>query len=65
MLEAVADGKFDGIEKLITRRISLEDFVEKGINALIHERDEQGGSIRYVHMVQRAVLTKILDGSLQ
>ena len=65
MLEAVADGKFDGIEKLITRRISLEDFVEKGINALIHERDEQGLSIRYVHMVQCAVLTKFLDGALQ
>ena len=65
MLEAVADGKFDGIEELITRRISLEDFVEKGIKALIHERDEQGESIRYVHEVRCAVLTIFLDGVLQ
>ncbi|RDX52373.1 alcohol dehydrogenase GroES domain protein [Lentinus brumalis] len=40
MLDAVAEGKFKGLEDLITRRIGLEDFVEKGIRALIHEKDQ-------------------------
>ncbi|KAI0704212.1 alcohol dehydrogenase GroES domain protein [Cerioporus squamosus] len=40
MLDAVAEGKFKGLENLITRRIGLEDFVEKGIHALIHEKDQ-------------------------
>ncbi|KAI0752576.1 alcohol dehydrogenase GroES domain protein [Daedaleopsis nitida] len=39
MLQAVAEGKFGGLENLITRRIGLEDFVEKGIKALINEKD--------------------------
>ena len=42
MLRAVAEGKFNGLENLITRRIGLEDFVEKGIHALIHEKDQHG-----------------------
>nr|VWP01421.1 Aspartyl proteinase [Ganoderma boninense] len=42
MLEAVAAGKFDGLENLITRRITLEELVEKGIKALMYEKDEQG-----------------------
>ena len=42
MLRAVAEGKFNGLENLITRRIGLEDFVEKGIHALIHEQDLHG-----------------------
>ncbi|RPD60647.1 alcohol dehydrogenase GroES domain protein [Lentinus tigrinus ALCF2SS1-7] len=40
MLRAVAEGKFKGLENLITRRIGLEDFVDKGIHALIHEKDQ-------------------------
>ncbi|KAI1786916.1 GroES-like protein [Ganoderma leucocontextum] len=40
MLEAVSAGKFNGLENLITRRITLEDFVEKGMKALIYEKDE-------------------------
>jgi len=40
MLEAVAAGKFKGIEKLITRKIPIEDLVEKGIMALLHEKDK-------------------------
>ncbi|KAI0819876.1 alcohol dehydrogenase GroES domain protein [Trametes gibbosa] len=42
MLNAVAEGSFpvDGMESLITRRIPLEDLVEKGIKALLHEKDE-------------------------
>jgi threonine dehydrogenase-like Zn-dependent dehydrogenase len=40
MLEAVAAGKFKGIDKLITRKIAIEDLVEKGIMALLHEKDK-------------------------
>ncbi|KAI0767646.1 GroES-like protein [Fomes fomentarius] len=39
VVRAVGEGKFKGIESLITRRISLEEFVEKGIKALLHEKD--------------------------
>ena len=42
MLKALAEGKFKGLEQLITRRIPLEDFVEKGVKALINEKDEHG-----------------------
>ena len=42
MLDAVAAGKFKGMEKLITRKIAIEDLVEKGIMALLHEKDEHG-----------------------
>ena len=45
MLKAVAAGKFGGLENLITRRITLEDFVEKGLKALINEKDEHGERI--------------------
>ncbi|KAI9060014.1 GroES-like protein [Trametes sanguinea] len=40
VVEAVGQGKFDGLESLITRRIAFEDFVEKGIKALLHEKDQ-------------------------
>ncbi|KNZ79279.1 (R,R)-butanediol dehydrogenase [Termitomyces sp. J132] len=39
LLEAVAAGKIPGIEDLITRRIALEDVVEKGFKALLHNKD--------------------------
>ncbi|KAM5545885.1 hypothetical protein V8D89_000011 [Ganoderma adspersum] len=42
VLEAVAAGKFNRLENLITRRITLEDFVEKGIKALMYKKDEHG-----------------------
>lgn len=45
VLEAVAAGKFSGLENLITRRITLEDFVEKGVKALMNEKDEHGKRI--------------------
>ena len=45
MLEAVAAGKFKGIEKLITRKIAIEDLVEKGIMALLHEKDKHGQNL--------------------
>ena len=40
-MEAVAAGKFQGLEKLVTRKIDLEDLVENGIKALITEKDTQ------------------------
>lgn len=44
MMNAIADGTFpvDGMDSLITRRIPLEDLVEKGIKALLYEKDEHG-----------------------
>jgi hypothetical protein len=47
MLEAVAAGKFRGIEKLITRKIAIEDLVEKGIMALLHEKDRHGQNLNF------------------
>ncbi|KAI0773007.1 alcohol dehydrogenase GroES domain protein [Trametes elegans] len=40
LIQAVAEGKFEGLDTLITRRIGLEDVVDKGIKALINEKDE-------------------------
>ncbi|KAI0366540.1 alcohol dehydrogenase GroES domain protein [Pilatotrama ljubarskyi] len=42
MLRAIAEGRFrvEGLDSLVTRRISLEDVVNKGIKALIYEKDE-------------------------
>ncbi|KAI0761327.1 alcohol dehydrogenase GroES domain protein [Trametes elegans] len=40
LIQAVAQGKFEGLETLVTRRIGLEDVVDKGIKALINEKDE-------------------------
>ncbi|KAI0688591.1 alcohol dehydrogenase GroES domain protein [Cytidiella melzeri] len=40
MLEAVGAGKVTGLESFITRRISLEDVVEDGINVLMHDKEQ-------------------------
>ncbi|KAI0704214.1 alcohol dehydrogenase GroES domain protein [Cerioporus squamosus] len=40
LLQVVAKGKFADLTSLITRRIPLEDLVDKGIMALIHEKHE-------------------------
>ena len=42
MLQALAQGRFAGLETLVTRRIKLEDLVDLGIMALIHEKHEHG-----------------------
>lgn len=34
-------GAFDGYEKLVTRRISLEDVVTKGFEELVNNKDDQ------------------------
>ncbi|KZT69314.1 alcohol dehydrogenase GroES domain protein [Daedalea quercina L-15889] len=41
VLKAVSEGRIPGLEELITRKIGLDDFVEKGIKALIAEKDKQ------------------------
>ncbi|KAI0329790.1 alcohol dehydrogenase GroES domain protein [Cubamyces sp. BRFM 1775] len=41
LLEAVAQGKFDGLEDIITRRIGFDEFIEKGIKAMLYEQDQQ------------------------
>ncbi|KAF8892877.1 alcohol dehydrogenase GroES domain protein [Infundibulicybe gibba] len=41
LIQAVAEGKITGIEKLITNRIPIEDVVEKGIMSLLEEKDTQ------------------------
>jgi hypothetical protein len=33
-------GKFTGLEKMITRRVGLEDIVRDGFEELIHNKDE-------------------------
>ena len=45
MLDALAQGRFGDLSSLITRRIPLEEFLEKGINALLHEKDQHGTSV--------------------
>lgn len=42
LLQSVAEGNFADLTTLITRRIPLEDLVDKGIMALIHEKHEHG-----------------------
>lgn len=44
LIQALADGKFDldDLEALITRRVGLEDYLEKGLGALLHEKDQHG-----------------------
>ncbi|KAH7913631.1 alcohol dehydrogenase GroES domain protein [Hygrophoropsis aurantiaca] len=39
MLKAIAAGKFTGLERLITAKVSLEDVIEKGFKALINDKD--------------------------
>jgi hypothetical protein len=34
-------GAFDGYEKLVTRRVSLEDVVTKGFDELVNNKDDQ------------------------
>lgn len=41
LINAVAEGRFSNLEELITRRIALDDFVEKGIKTLIADKDTQ------------------------
>ena len=45
LLQAVGQGYFAGLENLITRKIGLEDLVDKGIKGLIHEKDEMGTNL--------------------
>ncbi|KAL1948316.1 hypothetical protein VTO73DRAFT_12391 [Trametes versicolor] len=42
LIQALADGKFDldDLEALITRRVGLEEYLEKGLGALLHEKDQ-------------------------
>ncbi|KAH9848121.1 chaperonin 10-like protein [Lenzites betulinus] len=40
LIQAIADGKFSNLEDLITRRVSLDEYKEKGLNALLHEKDQ-------------------------
>jgi hypothetical protein len=42
LLEAMAAGKISGIEELITRRVAIEDVVEKGFLTLVNDKDSQG-----------------------
>ncbi|KAI0089575.1 alcohol dehydrogenase GroES domain protein [Irpex rosettiformis] len=40
LLEAVAAGKFTGLEKFITKKIKLEDVVEEGIKVLMNDKEQ-------------------------
>lgn len=39
-VEAFVKEEFDGIEKMVTSRIALEDIVEHGFEALVHEKEK-------------------------
>ncbi|KXN81207.1 (R,R)-butanediol dehydrogenase [Leucoagaricus sp. SymC.cos] len=41
VIKLLAEGKFPNIEKLITRKIKLDDVVEDGLKRLIREKDQQ------------------------
>ncbi|PCH36784.1 oxidoreductase [Wolfiporia cocos MD-104 SS10] len=45
LLQVVAAGKIKGLDELVTRKIPLEDFVERGIKALINEKNKQSMNI--------------------
>lgn len=50
VLKLLGEGKFPNIEKLITRKIKLDDVVEDGLKRLISEKDRQGqSSVRSSH----------------
>ena len=42
VIEALSSGKITGLDTLITRKIPFEDVVEKGIKALLQEKDAHG-----------------------
>jgi threonine dehydrogenase-like Zn-dependent dehydrogenase len=39
-VEAFVKGEFQGIERMVTSRIALEDIVEQGFEALVKEKDK-------------------------
>lgn len=41
VIRLLSEGRFPGLEKYITRKIGLEDVVEKGIKSLLTEKDTQ------------------------
>ena len=41
LMDAVAAGKFLGLEKLVTKKIGIADVVEEGIFSLLKEKDTQ------------------------
>jgi len=38
--EAFVKGEFEGVEKMVTSRIALEDIVEQGFEALVKEKEK-------------------------
>jgi len=42
LLEVVTSGQLGNLEEFITRKIALDDVVEKGIKALLNEKDSHG-----------------------
>ncbi|KAI0761328.1 L-threonine 3-dehydrogenase [Trametes elegans] len=40
VIKALADGRIGDLEDVITLRVSLDEFVEKGLGALLHEKDQ-------------------------
>jgi hypothetical protein len=42
VISLIASGKLKGIDKLITKRISVDDVVEEGIKKLLSEKDKHG-----------------------
>ena len=59
LLRAVGRGLFVGLENLVSRKIGLEDLVEKGIKGLIKEKDEMGTSFVHTSGEYPTVLTTL------
>ena len=61
MLQAVAAGKFEGLEDMITKEIHLEDVVEQGIKVLASDKS-QGELLKHLLKI-RTGLTSIANQS--
>ncbi|KAI0819877.1 NAD-P-binding protein [Trametes gibbosa] len=59
LIQAISDGKFSNLEDLITRRVSLEEYKEKGLSALLHEKD-QHGECTYIPFALQDIKTDLL-----
>lgn len=49
VIAAVASGKISGLDDFVSRRISLDDVVEKGFEALIKEKASLGKHVALLH----------------
>jgi hypothetical protein len=61
VLQLLGEGKFKDIEKLITRKIKIDDIVEDGLKRLIREKDRQGWFLLPGFLTHGSSLTLVLQ----